>query len=216
MAKLFNFDETGISNDIFKYLIQNNKEIEKNKINLKFSEGKITSGEKEEKLDQLDNDFDFFTDKLNLIIESNLLNSTKNVDFFEMAVILDNNNISNLEKISSLLTYGCLLSLVPSYIEKSTPYEMDLIIKSFTGVPLNQYKSYGMIMLNPTVIREIMDKTESMDKRLEIIYSIYEYCDEVIYDDISMKEYRDVLISVLKHVKSIEMENNFNHDRKNI
>lgn len=167
---------------------------------------KYNGGELEDKKDQVAHDYDFNMEKLAFIPELSGRALEIQKKFMEMALYIDDLDINKGNKLDAILTFGATVSKVPTHVELLDNESAYILCTSLIGLPLEDYEAYGSIVSNPAVLSAVKAKTSDMYERRGMIYDMFDYCDEVAYDDMPVNEYNQAIGDCLSIVNNYQIK----------
>lgn len=191
MGKLYNMVTQDDNLSLFDVLysefnLQKQKDID-------FVSANYIDGEKEEKLDQIEIDYDLLFNKLAYIPE--LIGRDENLQrkFAEVFIYIDDLNMDLSKKLDVIASYACVISLIPTHVELLNNENSFLLALSFIGLPIENYSSYGAILSNETVLNSINSNATNINDKKNIIYNMLNYCDLYVYDDMNENDYKKAI-----------------------
>ena len=168
---------------------------------------KYEGGELEDKVDQVERDFDFNLEKLDFIPELVGRDAAIQRKFTEMALYIDDMDINKGNSLDAILTFGAAISKVPTHVELLDNESAFILCTAMTFLPLKDYESHGQIVSNSILLESVKAKSSDMKDRRNMLYDMFDYCDEVAYEDMSQEEYKNAIKDCIGIVNSYEIEN---------
>lgn len=168
---------------------------------------KYVGGELEDKVDQIERDFDFNLEKLDFIPELAGRDAMIQRKFTEMALYIDDMDINKGNSLDAILTFGAVISKVPTHVEFLDNESAFLLATTMTALPLSDYESHGQIVSNSILLESVKTKSSDMKDRRNMIYNMFDYCDAVAYEDMTQAEYKNAIGDCIRIVNSYEIEN---------
>jgi hypothetical protein len=160
---------------------------------------KYTGGEREEKVDQIERDFDFNLDKLDLIYELEGKLEDVRLKFAEMALYIDDKSINKGNGLDVLLTYGALLSRFSDLIMPLESESAYLLSTAMICAPVSQYEN----LINPVIV-ECNRSLPTNEYGRELLYELFDYMDDFYYVGMSTNEFLKVISDCINIVKKYE------------
>ena len=203
MERIFNLDDKELNMRDVLYERLKSQRLE----DLVVVSQKYEGGELEDKVDQVERDFDFNLEKLDLIPELTGRDVAIQRKFTEMALYIDDMDINKGNSLDAILTFGAVISKVPTHIELLDNESAFILATAMTSLPLNDYESYGQIVSSPVLLESVKAKSSDMKDRRNMIYDMFDYCDEAAYENMTPEDYKSAIGDCISIVDSYEIEN---------
>lgn len=202
MEKIFNLEDKDFNVRDVLYERLKKQRLE----DLALVQQKYTGGELEEKIDQIERDFDFNLEKFDYIAELVGRDEAVQRKFMEMALYIDDMDINKGNSLDAILTFGAVISKVPTHVELLDNESAFLLTTSMTCLPLADYEAHGAVVSNPAVLESVKAKSDDMKDRRNMIYNMFDYCDDYAYENMTQEEYKEVIKDCLNIVNSYEVK----------
>lgn len=199
MEKIFNNNNRGLS---IRDILYDRLKIQRLE-DLALVNRKYTDGELEDKIDQVESDFDFALEKLDFVAELGGRDELIQRKFTEIVLYIDDMDINKGNSLDTILTFGVIISKVPTHIELLEKESAFILASAMKGLPFSEYESHGVIVSNPTLLDSIKSKTDDMDDRRDMIYDMFDYCADCAYENMTQEDYE------LAIKECIEIVNNY-------
>ena len=186
--------------------IYNSMKMQREK-DLTFVKSTYEGGLSEEKIDQIEHDYSLNMDKLDFIPELTCREETLQRKFTQMALYVDYLDIDMGRKLDTILTFGALISTVPTHLEFLDNEKCYLMSTAMSSLPINLYPSYGLVISNEGLLDSIMKKSNDMNERRKMIYNMFDYFDERVYDEMTNDEYEQVVSDCVEMANNFEVKN---------
>ncbi len=167
---------------------------------------KYVGGELEDKIDQVERDFDINLEKLDFVSELVGRDAAIQRKFTEMALYIDDMDINKGNSLDAILTFGAVLSKVPTHVESLDNESAFILTTAMASLPLSDYESHGQIVSSPVILESVKTKSSDMRDRRNMIYDMFDYCDDVAYEEMTQEEYRNAIKDCIGIVNSYEIE----------
>lgn len=202
MEKIFNLEDKdfNVRDVLYDRLKKQRSE------DLAFVEQKYAGGELEEKIDQVERDFDLNLEKLDFIAELAGRDEAVQRKFMEMALYIDDMDINKGNSLDAILTFGAVISKVPTHVELLDNESAFLLTTAMTCLPLSDYEAHGAVVSNPAVLESVKAKSDDMKDRRNMIYDMFDYCDDFAYENMTQEEYKAVIKDCLNIVNGYEVK----------
>lgn len=168
---------------------------------------KYVGGELEDKIDQVERDFDINLEKLDFVSELVGRDAPVQRKFTEMALYIDDMDINKGNSLDAILTFGAVISKVPTHVELLDNESAFILTTAMTSLPLSDYESHGQIVSSPILLESVKAKSSDMRDRRNMIYDMFDYCDAVAYENMTQEEYKNAIKDCIGIVNSYEIEN---------
>lgn len=202
MEKIFNLEDKdfNVRDVLYERLKKQRSE------DLALVQQKYTGGELEEKIDQIERDFDLNLEKFDYIAELVGRDEAVQRKFMEMALYIDDMDINKGNSLDAILTFGAVISKVPTHVELLDNESAFLLTTAMTCLPLADYEAHGAVVSNPAVLGSVKAKSDDMEDRRNMIYDMFDYCDDHAYENMTQEEYKAVIKDCLNIVNGYEVK----------
>lgn len=184
--------------DLLLKMIEDQRKVEIEKAN-----STLASGELEEKIDDIEKNYEFNKEKYDFIPELFSRDIKIQKKFIETMIYIDDKDLSNYNSLSSILTAGVILSKLENNPELLSAEELFLISSSMISVPIENYNVYGEILTNKELLDNIFSKTENEEEQLFICYDILNYCD--LYADEENMHDKNIINDILNVISNFNI-----------
>jgi len=203
MEKIFNLEDNELNMRDVLYERLKKQRLE----DLAVVNQKYVGGELEDKIDQVERDFDFNLEKLDFIPELAGRDAMIQRKFTEMALYIDDMDINKGNSLDAILTFGTVISKVPTHVELLDNESAFILSTAMTSLSLSDYESHGQIVSNSILLESVKAKSSDMGDRRNMLYDMFDYCDEVAYEDMSQEEYKKAISDCIGIVNGYEIQN---------
>lgn len=203
MERIFNLEDKDLNMRDVLYERLKSQRLE----DLAFVNQKYVGGELEDKIDQVERDFDINLEKLDFVSELVGRDAMVQRKFTEMALYIDDMDINKGNSLDAILTFGAVISKVPTHVELLDNESAYILCTAMTSLPLNDYESYGQIVSSPIILESVKAKSSDMIDRRNMIYDMFDYCDEAAYENMTPEDYKSAIGDCISIVDSYEIEN---------
>jgi hypothetical protein len=160
--------------------------------------------ELEDEINYLQQDYNLYNSKLELITEITKLENSKIEWYMQTLFKMDClENISEKQKLKMMLSYGVLVNYF-SKIHERTDEELFMLSACSSGLDLEDYTFYIGVLSDKQVSETIINKTDNLPEQVNIAYSVMDSQDEFPYDFITSDNYK-ILVD-----NGINVANNYN------
>lgn len=149
---------------------------------------KYSGGLTEEKIDQVEHDYDINIDKLNYIPDLTFMDEAFQKKFTQVALYIDYMDLDLGRKLDAILSFAALINNAPEQVEMLENEKCYLLSTAMSSLPVSDYQAYGTLLTNENLLDSIIEKTDNMNERRKIVYDLFDYCDDFVYDDMSKDE----------------------------
>lgn len=167
------------------------------------AKSKLKEGELEEKLDDIDRNYDFNQEKfdyVNLISNADVIIQKK---FLVTLMYIDSCDLSTYNRVATILTLATMfdkfgIKLAESFDTKDLYFLATVMI----SIPLEKYDTYGYIVSRN--ITRILNRTSDEEQQRNICYAIFDYCDLFIKLNAKKEEmdmYLDDIVDLINNYK---------------
>ena len=205
MEKLFDIanENKDLSlSDVLYMQIKKQKQEDIDLVNRKYS------GDKREKVfKQLESDYKLMIEKLSYVPELIEKDEKLQKRFAEVFLYIDNLDLKMGSKLDCITAYACALSLIPTHVELLSDEDSFLISIAFVGFPIDDHYSYGAVITNESLLKSMNSKTSDIDEKRDMIYKLFDYCDDFVYDGMTKEEYDKTINDCKMIVESYQIRN---------
>lgn len=181
------FDLVDEHHDFADVLYESLKKQRRNDLELVGS--KYEGGQLEDRQDQIDHDFYHSMDKLAMIPELTGRDEKLLRKFTELSLYVDNMDLDLGSKLDAILTFAAIVSKVPTHIEFLANDKCYLLSTALVGLPLDYYEEYGAVLADEKVLTAVINKSNDILERRDMIQSMIGYCEECVYDSMPTEIY---------------------------
>src|SRR5574344_1252732 len=170
------------------------------------NKAKYKDGDLEERLDEIESMEAINLEKLDYVNELASRDIKIQRKFLELLLYVDELDISDFNKMSTILTSAVILSKLEDHPEDLSVDYLYLISTAMISIPEEDYRMYGDVLTNRRISKIIYAKTTDENEQRDICYDIFDYCDENTYADMNKDEYGKAISDCAEIVKQYQVK----------
>lgn len=202
MERLFDLvDEKHDFVEVLYEELKNQRKDDLRKIEEKYEDGVL-----EDKTDQINHEFYLSMDKLALVPELVGRDEKLLRKFTEMSIFIDGMELSRGSKLDAILTFAGIVSKFPTHIEFLSNDKCYLLSAALVGLPLECYEEYGAVLANEKLLEVVINKSNNINERIDMLHDMVEYCEEVVYYDMPDEVYKKAISDCVTIANSYQIK----------
>lgn len=202
MERLFDLvDEKHDFVEVLYEELKNQRKDDLRKIEEKYEDGVL-----EDKTDQINHEFYLSMDKLALVPELASRDEKLLRKFTEMSIFIDGMELSRGSKLDAILTFAGIVSKFPTHIEFLSNDKCYLLSTALVGLPLECYEEYGAVLANEKLLEVVINKSNNINERIDMLHDMVEYCEEVVYYDMPDEVYKKAISDCVTIANSYQIK----------
>lgn len=172
------------------------KSIDKNTISTNCDAEEI-----EEQLDYLQEDYEIYGRKLDLIPKIGKLDPAIQERYISLLTKIENlDDISEKQKLKMMVSWGSLLTVSTKITERSDE-ELLVACLSLANIDIDDCQDYLMILTDATLSKAIVEKTDDLKIQSDMAADIIDsFVDDFMYDEYAQENYDKIIAESLEIV----------------
>lgn len=143
----------------------------------------------------------FKLEQIEELEKTNNDNASNQIKQFEAFLIAE--NTSENEKANLLVTFIALSTRPELNILSLSTEQVYLLSEIMMYVPFKDYGIYGPVMSNLKILQTLMNKTDDLTMRLDLLENIFDYCDNCAYENMEQEDYETMISDSVVMISNI-------------